>query len=265
MTSRRVSLIELLKAAYPDRPEKELFARILRGDVQVNGKPIGKPGASVDRGARVILRDGPRFVSRGGEKLAHALDTWKICCGGSVWVDAGCSTGGFTDCLLAHGAFLVYAVDVGTNQLDWRLRSDPRVRVMEGTNVMHLGPGSLDPAPHRAAADLSFRSLRRVASHLLGLASEGWGIFLVKPQFEWASPCSDFRGVVRDPLTVLSIVEDLVAGLASEEVRVEKALLSPIRGRRGNRELLFLLRAGEKRTGDLTPRGLQRLVLAEEA
>jgi len=260
MDSRRLPLIQRLKTEYPDKPEKELFARILRGEVSVNGEPVEKPGASVDAGARVLLKDGPRFVSRGGEKLAHAVETWRIDCAGSIWIDAGCSTGGFSDCLLAHGATMVYAVDVGTNLLDWRLRRDARVRVMEGTNIMHLRPGDFQPAPHRAAADLSFRSLRRAASHLLGLTSEGWGIFLVKPQFEWASPSPEFRGVVRDSRTVLSIIEDLVDGLASEDVRVERALVSPIRGRRGNRELLFLLRAGEKRRGDIGHRGLERLL-----
>lgn len=261
MAPRRISLIELLKMEYPDRSEKELFARVLRGDVLVNGERVGKPGARVDGGAIVRLHDAPRYVSRGGEKLAHALDTWRIGCEGSVWIDAGCSTGGFTDCLLSHGASLVYAVDVGTNQLDWRLRSDARVLAMEGTNIMRLRPGDLAPAAQRATADLSFRSLRRVASHLLGLTSEGWGIFLVKPQFEWAAPSPEFRGVVRDARTVHAIVSELVDGLASEDVRVEKAVLSPIRGRKGNTELLFLLRSGDRRPGDLTPRGLEKLIL----
>ncbi len=264
MPSSRVSLMELLRTAYPGTSEKELFARVLRGDVLVDGQPVRKPGARVDARALLSLRRKSPFVSRAGEKLAHALEQWRIGCEGSAWIDAGCSTGGFTDCLLAHGASLVYAVDVGTNLLDWRLRGDERVRVMEGTNVMRLRAGDLQPAPHRAAADLSFRSLRRVAAHLLGLTEERWGIFLVKPQFEWVSPSPDFRGVVRDSRTVLEIVEELVRSLAAEDVRVEKALLSPIRGRKGNRELLFLLRAGKRRAGDVTPHGLEKLILASD-
>jgi len=261
MQSRRVSLIKRLKEAYPDRSERELFARVLRGDVLVDGEHVGKPGARVDGRAAVTMRQSPPYVSRGGEKLALALDTWRIDCEGSVWLDAGSSTGGFTDCLLSRGASLVYAVDVGTNQLDWRLRTDARVRVREGTNIMHLRPGDLAPVPRSATADLSFRSLRRAASHLLGLTGEGWGIFLVKPQFEWASPSPEFHGVVHERRTVLAIVGELVDGLASEGVCVEKGLVSPILGRKGNTELLFLLRSGDRRRGGLTRRGLEKLVL----
>ena len=141
MSRRRLRLIDLLKATYPDRQEKELFALILRGDVSVDDMQITKPGASVPSDAHVTARGLSPFVSRGGEKLAHALDEWRIDCAGTVWLDGGCSTGGFTDCLLKRGASLVYAVDVGVNQLDWRLRTDSRVRVMEGTNVMDVLPG----------------------------------------------------------------------------------------------------------------------------
>ncbi len=260
MPSRRVPLIDLLKGSYPEKPESELFALVLRGDVSVDGERVEKPGTRVDPTCRISLRQKSPYVSRGGEKLAHALEAWQIECKDTVWLDAGCSTGGFTDCLLAHGASLVHAVDVGVNQLDWRLRQDPRVRVMEGTNVMHLRPGDLDPAPYSVAADLSFRSLRRAAAQLLSLAREAWGIFLVKPQFEWTSPSSEFRGVVRDPGTVLAIVEDLLHGLAAEDVSVEKALLSPIRGRKGNRELLFLLRAGKGGAREVSPRALQNII-----
>jgi len=258
MKSRRIPLIDLLKSAYPGRPEKELFARVLRGDIIVNGERVTKPGVPVAADARISSRSLPAFVSRGGEKLAHAIDSWGVACAGSVWIDAGCSTGGFTDCLLQRGASLVYAVDVGVNQLDFRLRGDARVRPMEGTNVMDLRADGFDPAPQRIAADLSFRSLRRAASHLLGIASEGWGIFLIKPQFEWKSPPPDFTGVVKEPGAVVGIVSGLVEELAAEGVGVQKALLSPIRGRKGNRELLFLLRSGPARLG----RGeLERLIL----
>lgn len=209
----------------------------------MNGERITKPGLRFDADAVVSARPLPAFVSRGGEKLAHALDEWHVSCE-TTWIDAGCSTGGFTDCLLQRGASLVYAVDVGVNQLDWRLRQDPRVRVMEGTNVMDIAPGSLEPAPQRIAADLSFRSLRGAARHLLELAQERWGIFLVKPQFEWKSPVPGFRGVVKEPAAVLEIVEALLDDLRSEGVGAEKAALSPVKGRKGNRELLLLLRRG---------------------
>ena len=241
---RRVALIELLKSRYPSRGEKELFAEILRGGVQVAGRQVTKPGTPVPVDSPLSIRERPRYVSRGGEKLAAALDTWSIDCAGKVWVDGGCSTGGFTDCLLQRGAALVHAVDVGLNQLDPRIRGDSRVRAREGTNIMALAPGDLVPPPDWAAADLSFRSLRRAAAHILSLARLHQGIFLVKPQFEYRDPPPDFKGVVREPRALHDILSDLLGDLAAEEVTVDKAMASPIRGRKGNREYLFLLRAG---------------------
>jgi 23S rRNA (cytidine1920-2'-O)/16S rRNA (cytidine1409-2'-O)-methyltransferase len=117
---------------------------------------------------------------------------------------------------------------------------------MEGTNIMTMSCASLSPSPDSAVADLSFRSLRRAAAHILGLTVARWGIFLVKPQFEYRAPPSSFHGVVREPGALRAILLDLVAELAGEGVAVEKAAASPIRGRKGNREFLFLLRAGPR-------------------
>jgi 23S rRNA (cytidine1920-2'-O)/16S rRNA (cytidine1409-2'-O)-methyltransferase len=242
MGTSRVSLIDLLKILYPMRGERELFAEILKGNVLVDGDKVLKPGIRVPADAEITLRDRPPFVSRGGEKLAAALDAWKIACAGAVWIDAGCSTGGFTDCLLQRGAHRVYAVDVGEGQLDWGLREDPRVVVKEGTNVMGIVAAELTPPPDRAVADLSFRSLRGAARHILGLTREGWGIFLVKPQFEYREPPSDFNGVVKGAAEVREILEDLLRDLAGEGIAADAALPSPIRGRKGNREFLFRLR-----------------------
>jgi 23S rRNA (cytidine1920-2'-O)/16S rRNA (cytidine1409-2'-O)-methyltransferase len=237
-------LIERLKGLHPEHGEQELRARILRGHVSVDGVEVVKPGTPVAPNARVELRPAPAFVSRGGHKLAAAIDAWQVDCRGAGWIDAGCSTGGFTDCLLQRGADRVYAVDVGEGQLDWRLRGDPRVRLMERTNVMSLKPADLDPPPGRAVADLSFRSLQGAARHILSLTTGGWGIFLVKPQFELRRPDGDFRGVVRDPGTLRAILNDIVRRLAAEGVRLQKCMPSPLSGRKGNREFLFLLRLG---------------------
>ena len=237
-------LIDLLVERWPVRDPKELFSQILRGGVSVNGKTVTKPGALVPRDAEVSVRPAPAFVSRGGGKLAAALERWEIRCGDGPWIDAGCSTGGFTDCLLKRGAPLVYAVDVGEGQLDWRLRGDARVRVMEGTNIMDVAAASLDPAPAFAAADLSFRSLRRAARHILGLTTGGSGIFLVKPQFEYEDAPPDFRGVVHTRDAIREIVTKLWQDLAAEGVSLVRAMPSPIPGRKGNRELLWLLRLG---------------------
>ena len=241
--SRR-ALIDLLKSLHPTRDEKELFAEILKGNVLVNGERIMKPGTRVAEDAAIVLPEPARYVSRGGDKLSAALDAWGVPCAGAVWIDAGCSTGGFTDCLLQHGARFVHAVDVGEGQLDWRLRGDRRVGVREGTNVMSLSPSDLDPAPAAAVADLSFRSLRGAARHILGLTTEGWGIFLVKPQFEYRDPSADFHGVVKDADTVRAILRELLVDLAAEGVSAEAAIPSPITGRKGNKEFLFLLRRG---------------------
>ena len=246
MPARKVSLIDLLKSLHPGQGEQELRARILRGHVSVSGVKVVKPGTQVAIDAVVEVRPAAAFVSRGGEKLAAALDAWRVQCGGTRWIDAGCSTGGFTDCLLQRGAELVYAVDVGEGQLDWKLRRDPRVKPMERTNVMSLRPADLVPPPGRAVADLSFRSLQGAARHILGLTTEGWGVFLVKPQFELRQPAGDFHGVVRDPATLRAILLDLVNRLAAEGVQAEDGMRSPVAGRKGNREYLFLLRLADK-------------------
>ena len=242
MPGRKVSLIDLLQSRHPEKTEQELRGAILRGHVSIGDEVVIKPGAPVAPDAPVRLRTAPPFVSRGGQKLAAALGAWSVDCAGSPWIDAGCSTGGFTDCLLQRGAPLVYAVDVGEGQLDWRLRTDRRVRTMERTNVMHLARTDLDPLPGRAVADLSFRSLQGAARHILGLTSEGWGIFLVKPQFEARRVAPEgFRGIVKDAGLAQNVVRGLVDRLAAEGVMVRRAIASPITGRHGNREFLFLL------------------------
>ena len=242
---RKVALLQKVKSLHPERGEKELFSTILRGGVFVNGEKVVKPGTPIDTDATIEVRDGAPFVSRGGEKLAHALDSWGVACTGTTWIDAGCSTGGFTDCLLKRGASLVYAVDVGVGQLDWSLRGDERVRVMEGTNIMAVSRAQLDPVPMCAVADLSFRSLKGAARHILGLCTDGWGIFLAKPQFEMQRPGPDFHGVVRKESARREILASLIAGLSAEGVRTQRACLSPLAGRKGNREFLLLLRAEE--------------------
>jgi 23S rRNA (cytidine1920-2'-O)/16S rRNA (cytidine1409-2'-O)-methyltransferase len=252
---REVPLIELLTGLFPERDPKELFGQVLRGGVTVNGQPVMKPGTRVAADAQIVVRPRPAWVSRGGGKLAAALDRWGIDCDRGAWIDAGSSTGGFTDCLLQHGAPLVYAVDVGEGQLDWRLRGDARVRVMEGTNIMDVRRSELDPSPACAVADLSFRSLRRAARHILDLTVEGRGIFLVKPQFEYADAPVDFRGVVRGPLTLRSIAEELMGDLAAEGVAVEKSMPSPLPGRKGNQELLWLLHVSASAAPRALPEG----------
>ncbi len=231
-------LLTLLENRYPHKTRKELYAAVLCGDVHVQGGFCKNPKEIFPDDALISLHDGSKYVSRGGEKLAPVLDLWQIPVAGNSWIDAGASTGGFTDALLQYGAERVFSVDVGYNQLDYRLRQDPRVVVMERTNAMHLEP--LNPQPYGVVGDLSFRSLSGIASHLLSLTSGKIGVFLLKPQFE-VDKTPDFDGVVRDMGELESICIRTVHNLRSEGVYTYNIEPSSIRGRRGNQEFLLYL------------------------
>lgn len=236
---KSVPLLSLACNRFPELSRDEVYAAILCGEIFVDGERRREPAASVAARA-TIERRVSRFVSRGGLKLEHALDTFEIDVQGKVLLDAGASTGGFSDCLLHRGALHVHAIDVGYNQLAYRLRIDPRISVRESTNIMEVR--SLVPQPHAAVADLSFRSLRGAASHILGLTTEGWAIVLVKPQFELRGQHPGFSGVVRDEALRLRVLEEIVDALWSEGAYLHAATRSPIAGRRGNHEYLFLVR-----------------------
>ncbi|MFO8064544.1 MAG: TlyA family RNA methyltransferase [Spirochaetota bacterium] len=230
-------LLSLLQTRYPQEGKDQLFARILCGEVLVEGERVKDPKRRVPADAELQL-ESRRFVSRGGEKLEAALDAWSISVEGRVFVDAGASTGGFTDCLLARGAAYVHAVDVGFNQLAYRLRSDARVNVLESTNITHVR--HLDPPADAAVCDLSFRSLSGVAEKLLSLSRESWFIALVKPQFELRNAGESFDGVVRDKAEAHAVLAEVLERLRSEGSPPQRLMASPIRGRRGNHEYLVL-------------------------
>ncbi len=260
----RRRLIEALKEGHPEIEEKELYARVLCGEVLVDGEKVRDPSRRVSPGSRLAFQPRARFVSRGGEKLDPVLALWQVPVEGRVFLDAGSSRGGFAHALLQRGARRVYAVDVGYNQLDYRLRRDPRVTVLERTNLMSLQPGMLDPPPQAAVADLSFRSLERAAAHLLRLAAEGWAIALVKPQFEWARPGPDFRGVVVRRSDTLAILADLLRRLWAEGSYVCRAARSPLPGRKGNIEFFFLLRRQPEADPQAVLRELEAQLGAED-
>jgi len=236
--SKFVSLLDHLVSLYPEVDRERLFGRVLCGDVLVDASVLRDPKVKVSVEAEVVLST-KRFVGRGGFKLDPVLEAWSLPVAGKVFLDAGSSTGGFTDALLQRGALRVHAVDVGTAQLDWKLRADPRVIVREGTNVMTLE--ALDPKPHAAVADLSFRSLRGAAAHILSLTTEGWMVALIKPQFEWLDPPGDFQGIVPDDQWG-AILGKLEADLGAEGVALTDLLPSSVRGRKGNQEYLARLR-----------------------
>ena len=217
------------------------------GAVTVGGAPAPKPGRLVSPGDAVeLVGPPPRFVSRGGEKLEGALDHFGVEVAGRRALDAGASTGGFTDCLLQRGASSVVAVDVGHGQLDARLRQDPRVTVLERTNVRHLDLSTVGGRPFPlVTADLSFISLGAVLPALLGVASPDADlVLLVKPQFEAGrAEVSRGRGVVRDPTVWRRVLVEVRSALQAHGAAMMDVMVSPLRGADGNVEFLAHLRA----------------------
>ena len=203
-----------------------------------------KPGQQVGDDATLTVERPPRFVSRGGEKLAHALDALGVDPSGKDCLDLGASTGGFTDCLLQRGAARVIALDVGYGQLHPRLRDDDRVTVLERVNARHLD--ALPFPPELITCDVSFISATRVLPPAIGLAAPGWeALVLVKPQFE-AGRADVPKGVVRDPGVRRRVLRDFCAEAASWRARVAGVVDSGHPGPKGNREFVVHLIASEK-------------------
>jgi 23S rRNA (cytidine1920-2'-O)/16S rRNA (cytidine1409-2'-O)-methyltransferase len=222
------------------------------GKVRVGGAPATKAARMVDAGEALLVEgDRPRYVGRGGEKLEAALAALELDPGGLRVLDAGASTGGFTDCLLQHGAHHVVALDVGHGQLHERLRGDERVTVLERTNLRHVEPDDLGAFP-AVVADLSFISLTAVMERLVQLAAPGaWLLLLVKPQFEAGrQQVSRGRGVITDPQEWLGALQRVAAEAARRGAVVRGALPSPLRGAEGNVEFLLALdRTGQPAAG----------------
>lgn len=210
------------------------------GRVLVSGALADRPSRLVDAGEPIQLAGPPpRFVSRGGNKLDAALAYFGIDVAGRSALDAGASTGGFTDCLLQRGAARVVAVDVGHGQLAWSLRTDPRVVVLEGMNVRHLTTTDIGGPVDVVVADLAFISLRLVAPALAGvLAPDSEAVFLVKPQFEAGRSEVGRGGIVSDPAVHRQVLARVSAALAAEGLMMVGVMASPLRGASGNVEFL---------------------------
>ena len=223
-------------------------ALIMAGQVLVVGHLVDKPGTLISLGAECTLKEVPgelKYVSRGGLKLEKALDTFGLHPDGLVALDVGASTGGFTDCLLRHGAKRVYALDVGQGQLAWTLRNDPRVVVMEHTNIRYLK--SLPESIQCTAIDVSFISLRLVLPALVPFLEHGaWVVALVKPQFEAGKAEVDKgAGVIKNPEVHERVLDELQEWIAQNTpFRILGLTDSPIYGRDGNREFLLHLSLG---------------------
>lgn len=230
-------------------------AVIMAGQVYVNGQKVDKAGAPVAESDRIEVRGKTMpYVSRGGLKLEKAMACWPITLKGATCADIGASTGGFTDCMLQNGAAKVYAVDVGYNQLDWRLRTHPQVVCMERTNARYLTAEQIPEPLDFFSVDVSFISLHLILPALRPLMREGGqAVCLVKPQFEAGKEKVGKKGVVRDPQVHLEVLEHFLEHAANAGFFVKDITFSPIKGPEGNIEYLGYLEAGEGPawTGDL--------------
>ncbi len=251
--ARRVRLDQLLvqRSLAPSRERAQ--ALILGGAVRVDGDPVRRSADSVADDASVTIDAGPRFVSRGGEKLDAALNELLLDVTGRIALDIGSSTGGFTDCLLQRGATRVYAVDVGKGQLEWKLRNDPRVVVMEGVNARE---GVALPEPVALiVADVSFISLRlALPPSFAHLRESGDVVALVKPQFEAGRDAVGKGGIVRDPEIRAAAVIAVAEEFAARGVPVIAVVPSRLLGREGNREIFVHARRGAAGLGPQTLR-----------
>ena len=237
----KLSVIQLLRLKDQSLTKDSASALVSCHNVYVDGELCTDPKQMFSKDATIEVIF-PKYVSRGGFKLEKALEAFNIDVNGLVMLDAGSSTGGFTDCLLQNGAKAVHSVDVGFNLLDFKLRSDERVIVHEKQNIMTLKSEDLDPKPDAAVADLSFRSINGAANHVLNLVGNSWMIALIKPQFEVPKWQENFFGVIEDPNLLKTTLENVYDALSKDGVGIYDATVSPIKGHKGNTEFLALLK-----------------------
>jgi 23S rRNA (cytidine1920-2'-O)/16S rRNA (cytidine1409-2'-O)-methyltransferase len=216
---------------------------IMAGEVMVDGQRVDKPGTKVSRSADIQLIAPMPYVSRGGYKLAGALDLFHIDVKDKICTDVGACTGGFTDVLLQRGGAHVYAIDVGYGQLDWKIRQDPRVVVMERTNVRYLE--ELPEPVEIVSIDVSFISLKLVLPVIKNwLAPGGDIVALIKPQFEAGPQQVGKGGIVKDPAVHRQVLEEILDWSMENDISPQALMISPIQGSDGNREFLVHLRQG---------------------
>jgi len=219
-------------------------ALVLLGKVDVDGRPVTKPGVQVHKGQAVSLRNREYpYVSRGGLKLERALDHFGVNPAGRVTLDVGASTGGFTQCLLMKGAARVYAVDVGYGQFAWSLRNDPHVVLMERTNIRFLRPEGIRDRVTLAVIDVSFISLKKVLPKVSSIVAEGAELLaLIKPQFEVGKGKVGKGGIVRDEDLHRAVLEDMRDFCIGDGWEIGGMVESSLTGVRGNREFFIYLR-----------------------
>lgn len=245
MAGKRLDVLLVERGLAPSRERAQ--ARVLAGEVLVGGRPVLKPGTRVpeDEEITVTGSDLP-YVSRGGLKLEKAIKSFGLDLRGKIVLDVGASTGGFTDCALQHGAARVYAVDVGYGQLAWKLRQDPRVVVLERTNIRYLEKNLLSPLPELACIDVSFISLSKVIPKVVELLTGKKEIVaLVKPQFEVGKGKVGKGGIVRSPELHQEVLKRVLIEV-EEHLTCAGLDFSPIKGTKGNIEYLLYAREGPR-------------------
>ena len=230
-------------------------AVIMEGKVFVKGQREDKAGSMFDEAAPIEIHGQKlRYVSRGGLKLEKAVAHFDLKLEGKICMDVGSSTGGFTDCMLQNGAAKVYAVDVGTNQLDWKLRSDPRVVCMEKTNIRYLLPEQIEEPPAFASIDVAFISLTKVLRPVRELlTADGQVVALIKPQFEAGREKVGKKGVVREKSTHLEVIRQVLAYAWSIGFDILALEFSPIKGPEGNIEYLAWLQKTDRTETEVLP------------
>jgi len=224
---------------------------VMAGQVRANGEVVKKPADKVEENVQIKIYQTSRFVSRGGEKLTAAVEAFELNISGVFCADVGSSTGGFTDCLLQNGAKKVFAIDVGKGILAWKLRQDPRVVVMEGTNARYVE--KLEQLVDLVTIDVSFISLKKILPAVKNWFGDGGEIVaLIKPQFEVGRKlASKGKGVIRDPEVHRQILVDLLEYCDAEKFGVLGLIRSPVLGPKGNTEFLVHLAVGEDGSKDI--------------
>ncbi len=249
---QRLDVVLAMDGCFPSREKAR--AAIMAGQVWVDGEKADKPGRMVAPGCGIEVRGKTvPYVSRGGLKLEKAINVFGLDLSDSVVLDVGASTGGFTDCALRHGAKFVYAVDVGYGQLAWQLRCDPRVKVLERTNIRYLSKEALEEIPEFVMVDVSFISLGKVMPKIGDLTRpDAVGVALVKPQFEAGRDKVGKKGVVREPSVHVEVLSNVTRMISELGWVVSGLDFSPITGPQGNIEyLLYFKKNGENTDFDL--------------
>ncbi|MBI1277056.1 MAG: TlyA family rRNA (cytidine-2'-O)-methyltransferase [Anaerolineaceae bacterium] len=242
-TKQRIDILMFERGLAPSREKAR--AMIMAGEVLVDSQPVSKPGTSVDVNAEIIVKNKPRFVSRGGEKLAWAIETFGINVTEKICADVGASTGGFTDCLLQNGAARVYAIDVGYGQIDYALRQNKRVIVIERTNARYLE--NLAETVNFVTVDASFISLKILLPTIKNwLQPSSDLVLLIKPQFEAGREEVGKGGVVRDSKIHKRVLIDLLDAFDQMGFCIMGLTTSPIKGPAGNTEFLTWLHFGDQ-------------------